>query len=77
MDPVLLGSLLLIPYDFVPVDFEACDGALYPTGYDDLFKLLGTQFGGDGESQFALPDLSEHEPLKGLTYIIATRGEMP
>jgi microcystin-dependent protein len=77
MNPEFLGSLLLLPYDFVPEDFESCDGQLYPTGYSSLFELLGTQFGGDGEAQFALPDLSKRAPVDGLTYVIATRGASP
>jgi microcystin-dependent protein len=77
MNPLLLGSLLLLPYDFVPEEFEACEGQLYPTGYSALFELLGTQFGGDGDAQFAIPDLSTREPLDGLTYVIATRGISP
>ena len=77
MNPEFLGSLLLLPYDFVPEDWESCEGQLYPTGYSSLFELLGTQFGGDGEAQFALPDLTKRAPLEGLTYVIATRGEFP
>jgi microcystin-dependent protein len=75
MNPLFLGSLLLLPYSFVPEDFEACSGQLYPTGYRSLFELLGTQFGGDGETQFALPDV--HGPVDGLTYVIATAGQSP
>lgn len=75
MNPVFLGSLLLLPYSFVPEDFEACEGQLYPTGYRSLFELLGTQFGGDGRSQFALPDV--HGPVDGVAYVIATAGQSP
>ncbi len=76
MDPVLLGSLLLLPYDFVPEDWEACAGQLFPTQYGALYELLGTQFGSD-RGRFALPDLAGQEPVSGLTYVIATRGAMP
>ena len=75
--PWLLGELLLLPYDFVPEDFDACDGQLIPIGNGDLFKLLGTQFGGDGTKDFGLPDLRDREPIAGLKYNIATKGASP
>jgi microcystin-dependent protein len=73
--PWLLGSLLLLPYDFVPEDFDECTGQLLPVKDNDkLFKLLGTQFGGNGTTDFALPNLRPDEPIKGLKYCIATEG---
>ncbi len=75
--PFLLGEILLLPYDFIPKDFDRCAGQLVPIGDGDLFKLLGTQFGGDGTKNFGLPDLKDHEPLKGLAYFIATQGAPP
>lgn len=75
--PWLLGELLLLPYDFVPQDFDKCDGQLIPIGDGSLFKLLGTQFGGDGKTDFGLPDLREQAPIPGLKYRIATKGESP
>jgi len=74
---VLLGSLLLLPYTFVPQDWEACEGQLVPTRYSELFKLLGTQFVGDGNEEFALPDLSGLAPHKELAYAIAVEGTTP
>lgn len=75
--PWLLGEVLLLPYSFVPLDLDGCAGQLVPIGDGDLFKLLGTQFGGDGTKKFGLPDLKEREPLKGLTYCIAMQGAPP
>jgi microcystin-dependent protein len=75
--PWLLGEVLLLPYTFTPLDFDRCDGQLVPIGDGDLFKLLGTQFGGDGTKDFGLPDLKEREPLAGLTYYITTKGAPP
>jgi microcystin-dependent protein len=72
--PWLLGSLLLLPYDFVPENFDKCSGELVPIGDGDLFKLLGTQFGGDGTTTFGLPDLRDRDPIPGLKYCIATKG---
>ncbi|HEY1654674.1 MAG TPA: phage tail protein [Candidatus Tumulicola sp.] len=42
-----------------------------------LYSLLGPKFGGDGRTTFALPDLREHELLKGVSYVIALNGKFP
>jgi microcystin-dependent protein len=76
VNPVFLGSLLLLAYDFAIEDFAPCDGQTVSTGYSSLYDLLGNQFGGD-ESEFGLPDLSGHELIPGLQYVIATRGISP
>lgn len=75
--PWLLGSLLLLPYDFTPEDFDECAGQLLPIKEDALFKLIGTQFGGNGKTDFALPDLRPHFPIAGVKYYIATKGVSP
>ena len=74
----LLGSLLLVPYDYTPTEFAACDGSLMDiNGNVALFSLLYTKFGGNGKNNFALPDLRGHEPIKGLNYVIAIEGIFP
>ncbi|MGA7202447.1 MAG: tail fiber protein [Candidatus Cybelea sp.] len=74
----LLGSLLLTPYDFVPRYFEKCAGQILPIASNPaLFTLLGSRFGGDGNKTFGLPDMRGHEPIKGLSYLIATAGIYP
>jgi microcystin-dependent protein len=74
----LLGSLLLIPYDYVPVHFAPCQGQLLPIQSNPaLFSLLGIKFGGDGQTDFELPDMRKHNPIKGLSYAIATKGIYP
>jgi len=53
-----LGSISLVPYNFAPQGSAFCDGSLLPISqYTALFSLLGTTYGGDGQSTFALPDL--------------------
>ena len=43
MDPDLLGSILIVPYLFVPAEYEACNGqTLNVRGHEALFDLLGT-----------------------------------
>lgn len=74
----LLGSLLLNPYEYVPMHFVRCHGDLLPVQSNPaLFTLLGTKFGGDGQNNFGLPDMRKHNPIKGLSYAIATRGIYP
>ncbi|MGB8150542.1 MAG: tail fiber protein [Candidatus Cybelea sp.] len=77
-DTQLLGSLLLIPYDFVPLSFEKSAGQILPIASNPaLFTLLGNRFGGDGKKTFGLPDMRGQEPIKGLSYLIATAGIYP
>lgn len=57
MDP-LLGQLQPFGFNFAPRGWAKCDGQLLPISqYSALFSLLGTTFGGDGRTTFALPDL--------------------
>jgi microcystin-dependent protein len=77
----LAGEILLVPYleQFIPPKgWSACDGKLLPvSGNEVIYNLLGSRFGGNGTTDFALPDLRNHVPLKGLTYIIALNGVYP
>jgi microcystin-dependent protein len=53
-----LGQITLFPYNFAPVGWVLCQGQLLPISqYTALFSLLGVQFGGNGTTNFALPDL--------------------
>lgn len=76
MEP-FLGEILLVPYNFAPKNFAFCEGQILPIAQNAaLFSLLGTNFGGDGKSTFALPDLRGKGPA-GLNYIIALNGIFP
>jgi len=58
MDNPFIGMIALFPYSFAPQDWLDCDGRLLPVNqYQALFSLLNTTYGGDGRSNFALPDL--------------------
>jgi microcystin-dependent protein len=58
-----LGQITLFPYNFAPVGWAFCQGQLLPISQNTaLFSLLGTQFGGNGTSNFALPDLRGRVP---------------
>ena len=53
-----VGSISLVPYNFAPNGSLMCNGQLLPISqYEALFALIGTTYGGDGQSTFALPDL--------------------
>jgi microcystin-dependent protein len=63
MEP-FLGSLLLVPYNFAPTGWALCNGQLLPISQNNaLFSLIGTTYGGDGVSTFALPDLRGRVPI--------------
>jgi microcystin-dependent protein len=52
------------PFNFVPRGWALCDGQLLPISQNTaLFSLLGTTYGGDGKTTFALPDLRGRAPL--------------
>ncbi len=58
MSDPFVGQLMLCPYNFAPAGWADCTGQLLPIQqYTALFSLLGTNFGGDGRTNFALPDL--------------------
>src|SRR5208283_2769592 len=58
-----LGSLLLVPYNFAPQGWAFCNGQLLSIAQNAaLFSLIGTTYGGDGISTFALPDLRGRVP---------------
>lgn len=53
-----LGEIRLLPFNFAPRDWALCQGQLLPIAQNTaLFSLLGTQYGGNGVTTFALPDL--------------------
>jgi microcystin-dependent protein len=50
--------------NFAPRDWALCDGQLLPIAQNTaLFSLLGTAYGGDGRTTFALPDLRGRVPM--------------
>ena len=62
-DP-FIGQILLVGFNFAPVGWHICDGTLLPIQQNTaLFSLLGTFYGGDGVTTFALPDLRSRAPI--------------
>lgn len=53
-----LGQIAFVPYNFVPKNWASCDGQLLSIAQNTaLFSLLGTTYGGNGTTTFALPDM--------------------
>jgi len=59
-----IGEIRMFPWDWAPRGWALCNGALLPiTQNQALFSLLGTTYGGDGQSTFALPNLNGRTPV--------------
>jgi microcystin-dependent protein len=64
MSNPFLGELRLVGFNFAAINWAAADGQILPISqYTALFSLLGTNFGGDGKSNFALPNLQGSIPI--------------
>jgi microcystin-dependent protein len=92
-DP-FLGQIAFVGFNFAPVGWAECNGQLLPIAQNAaLFSLLGTQYGGNGTTNFALPDmrgrvvvhsgqgpqLSNYNQgqIGGTESVTLTQGEMP
>jgi microcystin-dependent protein len=63
MDP-FVAEIRIFPFDFAPKGWAFCDGQILPLSQNTaLFSLLGTTYGGDGKSNFALPDMQGNAPM--------------
>jgi microcystin-dependent protein len=64
MSDVFLGEIRIFPFNFAPAGWAMCDGQVMAISQNTaLFSLLGTQYGGDGKSIFALPNLQGRAPM--------------
>jgi microcystin-dependent protein len=74
MSQFYVGEIILVAFNFAPPGWMPCEGQLLPISeYETLFNLIGTTYGGDGQSTFALPDLRSRIPVhfgqgSGLTF---------
>src|ERR1044071_1302235 len=63
MDP-FVAEIRIFPFNFAPKGWAWCDGQLLPLSQNTaLFSLIGTTYGGNGKSNFALPDLQGRAPM--------------
>src|SRR5438128_2866643 len=71
-----VGEIRMFAGNFAPAGWMFCEGQLLPISeYETLFQLIGTTYGGDGQSTFALPDLRGRLPLhQGNGFILAETG---
>ncbi|MBI1765938.1 MAG: phage tail protein [Acidobacteria bacterium] len=71
-----VGEIRMFAGNFAPAGWMFCSGQLLPISeYETLFNLIGTTYGGDGQSTFALPDLQSRVPLhQGSGFTLAETG---
>ena len=71
-----IGEIRMFGGNFAPVGWEICNGQLLPIAENDaLFTLIGTTYGGDGQTTFALPDLRGRLPVHaGAGFVLAETG---
>ena len=64
MSEQFIGEIRMFGFNFAPEGWALCDGQLLPISQNAaLFSLLGTTYGGDGKTTFALPDLRSRVPI--------------
>lgn len=88
-DTPFIGEIRLFAGNFAPVDWVFCDGQLLAISENDaLFNLIGTTYGGDGQTTFAVPDLRGRAPVHvgtgfalgqmgGVETVTLTTSQMP
>lgn len=76
-----VGEIRMFGGNFAPAGWMMCEGQLLPISENEtLFQLIGTTYGGDGQSTFALPDLRGRVPIHngtgpdGITYQLAEQA---
>jgi microcystin-dependent protein len=80
MSQPYVGEIRMFAGNFAPAGWNFCDGTLVPISQNEtLFNLIGTTYGGDGQSTFALPDLRGRLPLHmgnltGTNFSLASTG---
>ena len=74
-----IAEITIFAGTFAPRNWAFCEGQLMPISDNEaLFSLIGTTYGGDGRTTFALPNLKDAEKsLNGARYIIALQGIFP
>jgi len=89
MSSPFIGEIRIFGGNFAPAGWAFCDGTLIPIADNDtLFNLIGTTYGGDGQTNFALPDLRSRVPIHvgpgfalaqnaGVETVTLTTGQIP
>lgn len=76
MSDPYVGEIRSVGFNFAPVGWAICDGSLLSIAeYETLFTLIGTTYGGDGQTTFALPDLRGRIAVhQGSGYVIGQKS---
>lgn len=81
MSTSFVGEVRLVGYTFAPLNWAFCDARLLSIAeYPALYELIGTAYGGNGQTQFAVPDLRGRVPIHqgqlrgGSNYLIGQAG---
>jgi microcystin-dependent protein len=76
MSSPFIGEIRMFGGNFAPAGWAFCDGRLIPISENDaLFNLIGTTYGGDGQTTFALPNLQSRVPVHvGPGFALAQMG---
>src|SRR5688572_2111684 len=65
MSDQFLAEIRIFPFNFAPTGWAFCDSQILPISQNTaLFALLGTVYGGDGKSTFALPGMQDNAPMQ-------------
>lgn len=78
MSEPFIGEIKMFGFGYAPVGWATCDGqVLTIQNHYSLYALIGTTFGGDGQTTFALPDMRGRVPLhQGIGYYRGNKGGM-
>jgi len=75
MGQPFVGEIRMFGGNFAPLGWAFCDGSLLAIAQNDtLFQLIGTTYGGDGQTTFALPDLQGRVPMHDSTNAIGEKA---
>jgi microcystin-dependent protein len=76
MSEPYLGEIKIVGFSFAPRGWALCNGQLLPiSGNEALYSLFATTYGGDGRSNFALPDLRGRVPIHmGNSHVLGEKG---
>jgi microcystin-dependent protein len=72
------GMILLLPFDFAPMDTVLCDGSMLTIAdHEALYDVIKTTYGGDGVKFFRVPNMLGLEPIPEMNYYIVKWGISP
>jgi microcystin-dependent protein len=75
MSEPFLAEIKMVGFNFAPRSWAFCDGQILPINQNQsLYSLLGTTYGGDGRTSFALPDLRGRSPMHEGAHRLGNKG---